>query len=300
MGGAFVAVANDSSATWWNPAGLAAGPFLDGALSHAVTSADRGFPARRERVAGFALGTPPLAVSYYRFRITNIAAASPTAQDRAGREEGRADRIDSLDLSQLGVTVVQTLFPGVHAATTLRFVRGTVRHAIPVQDDAALDPGNSLDRGDDLEGGDAENRFDLDVGLLATHGAARIGAVVRNLREVDFGGMGLPRQARVGVALDFEAVGQMPLMVAIDADVLAYATGTGERRVIALGAERWFSARRLGVRAGARVNTAGAAERAVTAGASWSPRPGLYVDGHVTGGPDRGERGWGLAARVSF
>ena len=28
-GGAFVAVANDSSATWWNPAGLAAGPFFD-------------------------------------------------------------------------------------------------------------------------------------------------------------------------------------------------------------------------------------------------------------------------------
>ena len=29
MGGAFVAVANDSTATWWNPAGLAAGPFVD-------------------------------------------------------------------------------------------------------------------------------------------------------------------------------------------------------------------------------------------------------------------------------
>ena len=27
MGGAFVAVASDSTATWWNPAGLAAGPF---------------------------------------------------------------------------------------------------------------------------------------------------------------------------------------------------------------------------------------------------------------------------------
>ena len=29
MGGAFVAVADDSSATWWNPAAPAAGPFLD-------------------------------------------------------------------------------------------------------------------------------------------------------------------------------------------------------------------------------------------------------------------------------
>ena len=29
MGGAFVAVASDSRATWWNPAGIAAGPLLD-------------------------------------------------------------------------------------------------------------------------------------------------------------------------------------------------------------------------------------------------------------------------------
>jgi len=29
MGGAFVAVANDSTATWWNPAGLATGPYAD-------------------------------------------------------------------------------------------------------------------------------------------------------------------------------------------------------------------------------------------------------------------------------
>jgi hypothetical protein len=29
MGGAFVAVADDSSGTWWNPAALATGPFVD-------------------------------------------------------------------------------------------------------------------------------------------------------------------------------------------------------------------------------------------------------------------------------
>ena len=29
MGGAFVAVADDSTATWWNPGALAAGPFVD-------------------------------------------------------------------------------------------------------------------------------------------------------------------------------------------------------------------------------------------------------------------------------
>src|SRR5258705_3280193 len=36
MGGAFVAVATDSSATWWNPAGLATGPFADVAVGPGV------------------------------------------------------------------------------------------------------------------------------------------------------------------------------------------------------------------------------------------------------------------------
>ena len=34
MGGAFVAVADDASATWWNPAGLAMGAFFSSVLEH--------------------------------------------------------------------------------------------------------------------------------------------------------------------------------------------------------------------------------------------------------------------------
>src|SRR5678815_1726831 len=90
MGGAFVAVASDSSATWWNPAGLPAGPFFDMALSKTVLETDSQLPAARHRVSSFALGTPPLGLSYYRFRITDIQPLSPTGQDGAGREEGRA------------------------------------------------------------------------------------------------------------------------------------------------------------------------------------------------------------------
>jgi hypothetical protein len=39
MGGAFVAVASDSSATWWNPGALAAGPFVDMSIGKAFTEA---------------------------------------------------------------------------------------------------------------------------------------------------------------------------------------------------------------------------------------------------------------------
>src|SRR5215207_7164776 len=87
MAGAFVAVANDSSATWWNPAGLATGPFLDVALGGHTATADGRIPASRTRVWSLAVGTPPLGVSYYRFEITDIRAAAPTAESEADRED---------------------------------------------------------------------------------------------------------------------------------------------------------------------------------------------------------------------
>src|SRR6185369_13447208 len=37
MAGAFVAVADDATATWWNPAGLAAGPFANLVLDYNET-----------------------------------------------------------------------------------------------------------------------------------------------------------------------------------------------------------------------------------------------------------------------
>lgn len=307
MGGAFVAVANDSSATWWNPAGLAAGPFLDGGLAWARTETGDHRPARRERLSSFALGIPPFGFSYYRLRITDIGAV-PTARDPARRQDGLAGvPVRSLYASQLGATFVQTLFPGVHAGTTLKYVRGTLLSA---PGDDQLDRETLLDTGEAFEGGEAQSRFDLDVGVIATSGPVRVGGVVRNVREPAFVGdqgvspsperVRIPRQFRVGAAFDAEAVGTVPLTIALDADVLTYPTQTGDRRVVAVGAEQWLFTRRLALRAGGRFNTVGGEERAATAGATIRVRSGMYVDGHLARGGAAGEQGWGLSARVSF
>ncbi len=294
MGGAFVAVANDSSAIWWNPGALAAGPFLDMALTRSVTQVGGSPPARRDRASGFTIATPPFGVSYYRLRVTDIR---PTAADDADREGTGADiAVQSLSVAQFGATLVHTLLPGIHAGTTLKYLRGTVLSAI---DDGALASSDLLDHGDDLNGGEATSQFDLDVGVLAVAGPIRVGGVVRNVRAAGFGDVHLPRQVRLGAAFDADAVNGPPLIVAIDADVKAYDTAAGDRRVIAVGGEHWLFARRLGVRAGARFNTTGSHGRAGTGGVTVAPRSGLYVDGHVVHG-SRSERGWGLAARVSF
>ena len=281
MGGAFVAVASDASATWWNPAGLAAGPLLDLTLARASTKVENEVPAWRNRTSWFAVATPPFGFGYYRFRLTDIQPFSPTDQAGAGREDRRVEiPARSLSASQLGVTVVHTLTSGVHAGTTLKYLRGT------------------------LSGGDTQGRFDMDVGVLAIAGSLRVGAVARNITEPDFEAPGaalrLPRQFRVGAAFDPERATGVPLTISLDADVRVYDTGTGERRVVAAGAEQWFMAKRFAVRAGGRFNTVGLRERSATAGATVAVRSGLYVEGHVVRGGSPDEQGWGLAARVSF
>ena len=302
MGGAYTAVAEDSTATWWNPAGLATGPFADISVGRGITDLDRTIPARRDRVSWYAATAPAVGFSYYRLRITDIQPFSSTGQPAVDREDTRAEvSVRSLAGRQLGLTLVQSILPGLHAGATLKWVRGTLRSGA---DDSVRPPGDLLDAGDELEGGKADNRFDIDAGLMIVAGPVRIGGVVRNIREPKFGadatGFVLPRQTRIGAAVRAEDAGGPPLIVAVDADVATYATATGDRRVVALGAEQWLFAKRFAVRGGARFNRAGQRERAATGGTSIALRNGFYVEGYIVRGGSEAERGWGLGTRVSF
>jgi hypothetical protein len=304
MGGAFVAVADDSSAGWWNPAGLAAGPFLDAAIGGGVGERPGDAPSNRNRVLGFSLATPPFGFSVYRLQVTQIRRIDSTETGVGGREDRRTEAsVGTLSATQIGGTVLRTLLDGVHVGTTLKYLRGTFRTGV---DDGTSSNGELLDQGEALSGGDAADRGDLDVGILAVVGPVRLGAVARNLIESEFPGpvagdvMTLSRQFRVGAAFDAEEAGGPPLMIALDADAASYDTERGRRRVVAVGAEHWMFARRVGIRAGFRVNTVGDRERTATVGGSVALRSGIYVDGHIVGGGSTSERGWGAAARVSF
>jgi hypothetical protein len=299
MGGAFVAVATDSSATWWNPAAIAAGPFLDLAVSwNQVQAGAETAPAWRTRISSISFATPPAGLSYYRFRLTDTAPLPTTATGQGGREgttTGTAVR--SIPASQFGVTLAHTLISGVHIGTTLKYVRGAVMAAA-----GEGTSGDLLDVGDDLEGADADGTFDLDIGVLAESGPWRAGAVVLNVREAEIGpaGVNLPRQVRIGGAFDGDSASTIHLTLAVDADLQRYESPGGDRRVIAVGAERWMAHHRVAVRGGVRFNTVGAEERAVSGGGSVAVRSGLYVEGHGVFGGAADERGWGVAARVSF
>jgi hypothetical protein len=298
MGGAFVAVASDSSATWWNPAGLGPGPFLDFSMSKAITERRQAAPGWRATTSWMTLATPPLGLSYYRFRLTDIQPSVPTENGADGREDsGAGVSVRSLSASQFGVTVLRTVVTGVHTGTTLKYIRATPRSA---SGDAGRSASDLLDQGEALEGGDAEGEFDVDIGILAVAGALRLGAVARNMREPEFHGVTLPRQYRVGVAIDTEPVGGPPLTIAFDADVKEYDAGGRARKVLAAGVEQWLFQKRVGVRGGARLNTTGLEERSFTAGLSVAPRAGFFLEGHVVRGGTADDEGWGVGARISF
>jgi hypothetical protein len=303
MGGAFVAVASDSSATWWNPAGLAAGPFLDLALARGMTEQVGGLPARRDTATGFSLGTPPVGFSYYRLRITDLQPLDHIGSDPGNRENGRLDvPIRSLAASQLGLTLVHTIVSGLHAGATLKYLRGTLRTE---RGDPLSAPSELLDVGEELEGGDAESAFDLDLGVMADAGALRLGLLVKNMTEPEFADpngsvLMFERQVRFGLAVDAEKGGGVPLTVAVDADLRTILTTSGDRRNLAFGVEQWFGSRRVAVRGGGRFNLTGSKERTATAGASVNVRPGLFLDGYLVRGGSTDDRGWGVASRVSF
>ena len=304
MGGAFVGLANDNSATWWNPGALAAGPFLDMGIGRAVTDSSQRVPARRDRVSSFAITTPPFGFSYYRLRVTEIRESASIADESPGREDEGRLPIQSLSVRQFGATVVQTLLSGVHAGVTVKYLRGTL---------TALDAGGGpdapdlLDAGEDLDANGVDHSWDLDVGIMAVSGPVRLGGVVRNIREPRFGADSmygtlarLPRQVRLGASFDGAEADLLPFTVALDADVRRYQTISGDRRVVAIGGEQRLFGRRLALRAGGRFNTVGREDRAATAGASLMVRSGLFLDGHIVRGGTEEDRGWGMSARVSF
>ena len=282
MGGAFVAVADDATAVYWNPAGLFTGDLLSVVLdrSEAAHRSAGGIPAADRSGLISALSTTDVAFAYYRQELEPARAAPGGA---------------ALRLQHAALASAQPLAPGVSVGTTLRYVRGhasllgAATAGAPPQ--ASL-PVSTRGRG----------TFDLDLGLLAGNDTIRVGVVARNLRQPSFetpdgGAIDLERQVRAGVSVRTVA----DLLVAVDADLRAYTDAIdGQRRNVALGAEYWFG-QWLGVRGGVRANLEAEDPRLIHAvGISLAVASGLFLDGQITRSGADVERGWSVAARVGF
>ncbi|HEU4692609.1 MAG TPA: hypothetical protein VFS23_29810, partial [Vicinamibacterales bacterium] len=82
MGGAFVAVADDSSAVYWNPAGLATGSYFSLVLNHTEAKAhdDELLESGSQNATFLSLAMPALGLTYYRLRSTHVEDLFAPAQ----------------------------------------------------------------------------------------------------------------------------------------------------------------------------------------------------------------------------
>ena len=268
MAGAFVAVADDASAIYWNPAGIATGATFDFQMFR------RDGDAHSSWFAGASM--PVLGIGVYR---THTVQGLPDRQvEGPGVVEVRA-----LETTNVGVALVQTIVSKLVIGTTARMVTGGVAQQ------------------------DSRRTFDFDAGAMVTAGHVRIGVSGRNLRKPSFegpsGAVPVARQVRAGVALAPRALPagvHGPYSLALDADLTTTSNLLGEFRLVAIGGEYWLAGGRVGARAGARWNTLETEYRALSAGMTIRLPRSLYVEGHMTKPHGDGDLEWSAGARVTF
>jgi hypothetical protein len=306
MGGAFVAVANDATATWWNPAGLATGPVFDVALLRQTTSQPddvdgavrSGNPAQRDSVTGFAALYPALAISYFRLHIRQETPVSATDTADFVRQEGGLAGVSfqALNVSQYGITTGQSIGAHLVLGTTLKLLRGNVASEAMPEGQA------SFSQVDGLEGAN-ETHADIDVGLMVSAGPLRLGVAAKNLHQPTFGdgptAQRLARRVRAGAALEFQGAAGA-LTVAGDVDLSRNETLFGRERQLALGAEAWVMRRHVGIRGGWSTDISGESPSALSGGLSVSVWNGTYLEGFVTSGADSGQKSWGTDLRLTY
>jgi len=308
MAGAFTAVADDATASWWNPAGMAGGAYFNGLFdssNHREPPSDRtpsGDPQAgiRDTTTSFAVAYPALGLSYYRLRISNMQPQTSTGTASGVRQEGGATdvRLRTIVLNQFGASVGQSLGSHLVLGSTFKVVNGGTVSQIQSAANASLDAAAELDPS-------SETHASFDIGAMAVLGRFRMGVMVRNVNEVEFGDPSEPfllqRQARVGVALTSAPRGVVgSFTLAGDGDLTTTATVFGLERRVAVGSELWTSTKTFGIRGGVSMNTIDSRRTAISGGLSAALKKGLYVDGEYTGGTDEGRRGWGAGLRVTF
>ena len=262
MGGAFVALADDATLSWWNPAGLASS-----SLFSTVLEGTHGDSSHMDTHA-VAVAVPSLAFSYYRLPLSGIRPVGSTVPPPVVRK-------DPGGLSQFGVTVGQSLGSHLVVASTLKVLHG-----------------NDYWRGD-LDLGAIGHFGHVRMGIAVKN-------VTRPSFGTESDPIDLERLVRVGAAWTSDKAASSAVSLTFDADLTTVGTFAGDERHLAAGAELWASSRRIGARGGFSVNTVGDTRLSQSAGLSLAIRKGMFLDGQLTGGLDDVRRGWGIGLRTAF
>jgi hypothetical protein len=222
MGGAFTGVADDATAFYWNPAGIAFGRFLSAGVYYGREESQRNGHLFEDRAGGLSLGYTFMGVALTQFRESS----------------GDGDVRLGLDTFDVAISVLQSLpVDNLVVAGNVHYLSGTTQV------------------------GGLESRsssWDVDLGLMYEPSLdLRLGLMLSHLREARFvlpdddERLQVPRHARAGVSY---RVAQS-FLIAFDVDVSEQSSGDDSWRELSLGVEKGFFDRRAFVRGGLRAET---------------------------------------------
>jgi hypothetical protein len=262
MAGAFVAVADDATAAYWNPAGLPSGDLISLVMERShVSLAPAGVgDARALRTGAVLIGTPPLAAGYYRLGSTHVVPVTVV--------QSIGEHFD------VGGAVKAVWGEGIDGRTHAR-VDADLGVMVRTQ---AWRVGLVLRNLAEPSFGPEVIAFGGNRYRLERH--ARVGVAV------------FPREG-LTLAVDADLTSLDP------SDSGSTGGAYTRRRAIALGAEQKVSPRVV-VRGGVRAQTVDGARPSASGGASISIRPSIWADVQATGGGDRADRSWTVGLRFAY
>lgn len=274
MASAFVAVADDASAVYWNPAGIATGSFVSAVVDFGrgqpLPGATQAAATQQDTATLVGVSATAIGLAYYRRATYGTSAVEPAVAALPSREEVRRS-VQAITTSSVGVSLVQSLGDHIVVGATPKLV-----HA-----------------GDTTRG-------DVDAGAMVTLKRFRLGLVGHHLTQPRFDDeVQVDRELRVGGAWGSGWTGISRVIVSVDSDVTSQPTPLGDRRDLAGGVETWWLNQRLGLRGGVRRSTIGEARAAVAAGVSAGLTSGMLLEAHVVRG-HASEHSWSVGARMLF
>ncbi len=224
MAGAYVGVADDATAVYWNPAGVATGSLVSVVIGAGGQTVARGAQleeGQQDTAAVVAISATALGVAYYRLGTYGRSASEPAVCSPPSREEVRRS-VQGISTSTIGVSLVQSLGQFVVVGVTPKFMNGS-------------------------SDGASGNAFDADAGVMLAVNHIRVGLVARNLTTPSFtvgGGeeVALDREVRIGGAWGSGWTGITRVIASVDGDLTSRPTPSGDRRDVAAGVETWWMA----------------------------------------------------------
>jgi hypothetical protein len=249
MGGAFTALANDTTAFYWNPAGYAFGPVVHGGVQWGESDMNRGDGATfGDGAAGFSLG------------LTFLGVAGTFSDQSSSRLENDILGSRGLETFDLSVSILQSLpIDDLVIAGNVHYLSGESHELFESM--AALSPGAVTpsairERVMDTEG-EESSTASVDLGALYQPSDwLRLGLMWRRLFEPGFPlpsgeEIVLPRHGRAGVALFLPRA----TTVSFDFDLSSQGGDDESWRELSLGVEKSFFEDILSLRAGLRAET---------------------------------------------